>query len=292
MVEAVFLGFHFFVLFVKIILLVGVFLVVVGLIPEGDPGDFIRVTYGCEVEDISEIVYLTMRQDLLAELRLRMKDVKETGPSTGGFYKGYHGVMNGYRVSVIDSRIGAPVASDCLYFLRFTKCKAVVYSGAIGGLQENICIGDIIVPTGAVRGEGASKYFIEENYPAVADYGLTNILSDTLVQTYRKCDVNIHHGPIFTTDSFASETPEFLEECKSRNLLGIEMETSVMYVLGGLFGMKVASFHVVSDNPVTKLSFFDQVSEGDKERRLLCQNRVSDIFWNITPRIADLIKGR
>ena len=65
-----------------------------------------------------------------------------------------------------------------------------------------------------------------------------------------------------------------------------------MYVLGCLFGMKVASFHVVSDNPVTKLSFFDQVSEGDKERRLLCQNRVSDIFWNITPRIADLIKGR
>ena len=92
---------------------------VVGLIPEGGPGDFIRVTYGCEVDDISEIVYLTLRQALLAELRLRMKDVKETGPTTGGFYKGCHGVMDGQRVSVIDSRIGAPLASDCLYFLRF-----------------------------------------------------------------------------------------------------------------------------------------------------------------------------
>ena len=36
-----------------------------------------------------------------------------------------------------------------------------------------------MVPTGAVRGEGASKYFIEDNYPAVADYGLIKILSDT-----------------------------------------------------------------------------------------------------------------
>ena len=90
-VEAVFLGSHYFGLFVKIILLDGAFLVVVGLIPEDDPGDFIRVTNGCEVDDISEIVYLSMRQDLLAELRLRMKDVKETGPSAGGFYKGYHG---------------------------------------------------------------------------------------------------------------------------------------------------------------------------------------------------------
>lgn len=262
------------------------------MIPEGDPSDFIRVTFGCGVDDISEIVYLTMRQDLLTELSFRMEDVYETGPSTGGFYKGYHGTMNGHRVSVIDSRIGAPLASDCLYFLRFTNCKAVVYSGAIGALQENIRIGDIIVPTGAVRGEGASKYFIEENYPAIANYGLTKILSDTLDQTYGKCDVKIHHGPIFTTDSFAAETSEFLEEWKSRNLLGIEMETSVMYVLGCLFGMKVASFHVVSDNPVTKLSFFDPVSEGDKERRLLCKNRISDVFWGITPHIVDLIKDR
>jgi len=266
--------------------------VIVGLIPEGDPGDFIRVTFGYEVDDISDIVYLTMRQALLAELRLRMKDMKETDPTTGDFYKGCHGVMNGQRVSVIDSRIGAPLASDCLYFLRFTKCKAVVYSGAIGALQENIRIGDIIVPTGAVRGEGVSKYFIEENYPAVADYGLTKILSNTLDQTYRKCDINIHHVPIFTTDSFTAETPEFLEQWKSNDLLGIEMETSVMYVLGSLFAMKIASFHVVSYNPVTKLRFFDPVSEGDKERRLLCQNRISEIFWDIAPHIADLFKDR
>ena len=104
--------------------------------------------------------------------------------------------------------------------------------------------------------------------------------------------MNIHYGPIFTTDSFVAETPEFLEDWKSRNLLGIEMEMSVMYVLGGLFGMKVASFHGVSDNPVTKLSFLDPVSEGDKERRLLYQNRISDIFWGITPHIMDLIKDR
>ena len=91
------------------------------MIPEGKSSDFIRVIYGCEIDEISEIVYLTMRQDLLSELSLKMKNVKETGPSTGGFYQGYHGLMNGHKISVIDSRIGAPLASDCIYFLKVHK---------------------------------------------------------------------------------------------------------------------------------------------------------------------------
>nr|MBC8498821.1 hypothetical protein [Candidatus Bathyarchaeota archaeon] len=68
----------------------------------------------------------------------------------------------------------------------------------------------------------------------------------------------------------AAETDEFLELWRSRNLLGIEMETSVVYTIAALYGMKAVSFHVVSDNPLLKKSFFDPLTDDEKCCREEC----------------------
>lgn len=123
------------------------------------------------------------------------------------------------------------------------------------------------MPTAAVRGEGASKYFVDESYPAMADFQLLKALSSTVDDVFYEYDISIHYGPIYTTDSFAAETRDFLELWRSRNLLGIEMETSAIYTLARLYGKKSVSAHVVSDNPIIKKSFFDTISEAEKGRR-------------------------
>ena len=78
--------------------------------------------------------------------------------------------------SVINSQVGSPVACDCVYFLRFTPCRNILYTGLIGALQPEIRVGDLIVPTAALRGV-ASKYFVDESYPPVADFQLLKALS-------------------------------------------------------------------------------------------------------------------
>ncbi len=244
------------------------------MMPEGSPGEFTRTLYGCEPEDISEVVILTPFDSTLEDLKGRAENVKEFR----GFITGFTGQFNGSKSTVLNCRIGSPAASDCTYYLRFTPCTRIIYTGLIGALQPEISIGDIIVPTAAFRGEGASQYFVDKAYPAVADFRLLQTISAILEKVFRNTETELHYGPIYTTDAFAAETKEFLEEWSSRRLLGIEMETSAIYVLASLYGMKAASIHIVSDNPVVKKSFFDKLSGEDIENREKSYDLLLDVL--------------
>ncbi len=244
------------------------------MMPEGSPSEFTQTLYGCEPEDISEVVILTPFDSTLKDLKARAEKVTEFR----GFCSGFTGQFNGSQGTVINCRIGSPAASDCTYYLRFTPCRSIIYTGLIGALQPAIRVGDIIVPTAAFRGEGASKYFVDEAYPAVADFKLLRTVSAVLESAFRDTEIGLHYGPIYTTDAFAAETKEFLEAWSERQLLGIEMETSAIYVLASLYGMKAASIHIVSDNPVMKKSFFDKLGEEDIEKREKCSGLLLDVL--------------
>ncbi len=252
------------------------------MMPEGSPSEFTKWLYGCEPEDISEVVIMTPFDSTLEDLREKADDVKEFK----GFITGFTGQFNGSQGTVLNCRIGSPAASDCTYFLRFTPCRSIIYTGLIGALQPSIRVGDIIVPTAAFRGEGASKYFVDEAYPAVADFKLLQTVSAVLESAFRDTEMGLHYGPIYTTDAFAAETKEFLEAWSERQLLGIEMETSAIYVLASLYGMKAASIHIVSDNPVMKKSFFDKLGEEDIEKREKCTGLLLDVLVELVEKAS------
>ncbi len=251
------------------------------MMPEGDPSAFTRTFYGCNADEVAEIVILTPMDETVEALKLRAEGVSEIE----GFNKGFCAAINGTGVSVFNSRVGSPVASDCAYYLRFTPCRFIIYTGLIGALQHHIRVGDLIVPTAALRGEGSSRYFVDEIYPAVADFGLLRAVSSTLEKVYVGCDIETYYGPVYTTDSFATETNEFLELWRSRNLLGIEMETSAIYTVASIYGIRAAAVHIVSDNPLKKKSFFDPIPEEDKNRRALCADRLIEALIRLIAKI-------
>ena len=197
------------------------------MMPQKDPNEFTRILYGCDADEISNIVILTPIDSFLQTLKNRTSKITEFK----GFNQGFKGFYNGIETTVLNSRIGSPVASDCVYYLRFTPCRIIIYVGLIGSLQPEIRIGDLILPTAANRGDGASQYFMDEAYPAVADFFLLEKLAYKLENVCSDQDINIYCGPIYTTDSFAAETREFLEYWGSQKLLGIDMETSAIYVI-------------------------------------------------------------
>ncbi len=141
------------------------------------------------------------------------------------------------------------------------------------------------MPTAALRGEGTSRYFVEKAYPAVADFTLLRAIATTLEEVYADSESAIHIGAIYTTDSFAAETKEFLMHWKSKNLLGIEMETSVIYTIAGLYGMRAAAIHIVSDNPVAKKSLFHPIPEEDKNQRRACEDLLIEALVRLITRI-------
>lgn len=251
------------------------------MIDETDPRKFIREIYGCEPGDVSETVILTPGRKLLDGLKEKVDVEKEFK----GFLEGFTGLYEGKRVSVIRSSVGSPVASDAAYFLRFTPCRNIVYTGAIGALKENIGIGDIIVPTGAIRGEGASKYHAEEWYPAVASFELLRKTAPILEDAFSRLGVNVHYGIIYTTDSFTAEKGEFLEKLGKMNIVGIEMETSAIFTIANLQGRNVMAIHVVSDNPMIGKSLAEPLPPEDKNRQEESPRVLQEVILRIAARI-------
>ena len=251
------------------------------MIDEIDPEKFINEIYGCEPRDVAETVILTPGRKFLDGLK-RKVDVKK---EFKGFLEGFTGNYKEKRVSVIRSLVGSPVASDAAYFLRFTPCKNIVYTGAVGALRKNIEIGDIIVPIGAARGEGASKYHAKEWYPAVASFELLRTAAPILEEAFSRLGVKVHYGVIYTTDSFAAETREFLERLGKMNIIGIEMETSAIFTIASLQGKHAVAIHIVSDNPIVGKSLVEPLPPEDKNRKEEATKLLQGIILRIAAQI-------
>jgi AMP nucleosidase len=62
-------------------------------------------------------------------------------------------------VSIIDFSIGSPTAALIIEVLAVLEPTAVLLLGMCGGLHRSLKVGDFILPTAAIRDEGASRHF-------------------------------------------------------------------------------------------------------------------------------------
>ena len=110
--------------------------------------------------------------------------------------------------------------------------------GSCGALQPGIKLGDLILVSGAVRDEGASKAYIDPIYPAVPDPELYF----SLIQAAKDMDYPHHLGLARSHDSFYTDREEEIDAYWSRaGVLGADMETAALFTIGSLRGIKCAS---------------------------------------------------
>ena len=114
-------------------------------------------------------------------------------------YVTYTGTLNGVKVSVTSTGIGGPSAAIAIDELAKCGAHTFIRVGTCGGMQEEVMGGDIVIATGAVRMEGTSREFAPIEYPAVADFNVTN----ALVSAAGKIGVRNHVGVVQCKDSFS-----------------------------------------------------------------------------------------
>jgi uridine phosphorylase len=91
--------------------------------------------------------------------------------------------------------------------------------GTTGSLQPDIDSGEIVIATGAVRADGASRALVPVEYPAVSSMDVTSALmraADELGRGY-------HLGIVMSTDLFYGGNDEALRRLEEANVLSIEM---------------------------------------------------------------------
>lgn len=170
-------------------------------------------------------------------------------------YVTYTGMLDGVKVSVTSTGIGGPSATIAIEEL--TKCGAHTFIrvGTCGGMQEDVCGGDLVIANGAVRMEGTSREYAPIEYPAVANVTAMN----ALIHAAQKANIRYHVGVVQCKDSFFGQhEPEVMPvsyELENKwqawlrmGCLASEMESAALFIAGGFLGVRVASCMLVVAN--------------------------------------------
>ena len=170
-------------------------------------------------------------------------------------YVTYTGTIEGVKVSVTSTGIGGPSASIAIDELAKCGAKTFIRVGTCGGMQDEVLGGDIVIATGAVRMEGTSREFAPIEYPAVADFVVTN----ALVNAANRIGVRNHTGVVQCKDSFFGQhEPEIMPvsyELENKwqawlrmGCLASEMESAALFIAGSFLRVRVGSCFLVVAN--------------------------------------------
>ena len=163
------------------------------------------------------------------------------------------GTLLGEKVTACSTGIGGPSASIAMEELHKCGADTFIRTGTCGGIALDVQSGDVVVATGAIRYEHTSREYAPIEFPAVADFQVTN----ALVEATKKLGFPLHTGIVQCKDSFYGQhdpaaSPVYYElqqKWESWKRLGVkasEMESAALFVVAAALGCRCGScFHVV-----------------------------------------------
>lgn len=154
----------------------------------------------------------------------------------------------GKEILVMSTGMGGPSTAIALEELHMLGIDTVIRVGTCGGMQPEVCAGDLIIVSGAVRQEGTSREYVPVEYPAVADLTVTNALKAAAEALHFR-----HHvGIVQCKDSFYGQhDPKRMpvgydlmnkwDAWKKAGVLASEMETAALFVVSGILKMRAGA---------------------------------------------------
>jgi len=175
------------------------------------------------------------------------------------------GTCQGVRMTVGSTGIGGP--STAVLFEELAKLGAHTFIrvGNSGALADHVNLGEYVVTTGCLRDDGTSKSYVRPEYPAVAHFEVVQALAhagagqDTPVHTgvtwsldafYARNKVANSEGPLISMSHRGYEQSwmnDLVWDAKKAGVLNVEMESSTVLTLAGLFGVRGGCICTVSD---------------------------------------------
>ena len=170
-------------------------------------------------------------------------------------YTTYTGTLLGEKVSVCSTGIGGPSASIAMEELHKCGADTFIRVGTCGGIALQVKSDDVVIATGAVRHEGASREYAPIEFPAVADLQVAN----ALVESARQQGFTCHAGVVQCKDAFYGqhepETKPVSYELMNKwqawlrlGCLASEMESAALFTVAAWLRARVGSTFLVVGN--------------------------------------------
>ncbi len=110
----------------------------------------------------------------------------------------------------------------------------IIRTGSCGALREDISVGDLVIVTGSVRGEGTTPYYVPDNFSTVSDIKVAS----ALVKAAEKAGIKYHLGTVWTTDALLRETRERVEKMRELKVKAVDMVSASLLTVAQLFSFK------------------------------------------------------
>ncbi len=179
------------------------------------------------------------------------------------YHREYRTVTGTYKkvpISCTSSGLGSPNIGIVVDELCRIGVDTFIRVGSTGGIQKGQKLGDLVITTGAVRLDGASKDFVIPEYPAVANYEVVM----ALIQACEVLHERYHVGITASTDTFYTGQgrpayhnylPSFKEhiyqDMQNARVQNFEMEAGCLLTIANLFGKRAGAVCFIVANRVT-----------------------------------------
>lgn len=171
-------------------------------------------------------------------------------------YETLTGYLDGEKVSVTSTGIGCPSAVIALEELVKIGADTFMRVGTSGSMQPHIKPGDLGVISAAIRDEGTTSHYLPMEFPAVADFGITQALWDAAV----KSGLTTHLGVSQSKDSFygqhapermpvAKRLQERWEAWMAGGAICSEMEAAGLYIVSQVLRVRATGIMMIMGHP-------------------------------------------
>jgi uridine phosphorylase len=159
------------------------------------------------------------------------------------------GTYRGMRISAMSTGMGTDnVEIVMAEALEITDRATFVRIGSSGALQPGIGLGDLVISIGAVRLENTTDFYVHPGYPAIAHRDVVWALEDAC----RELGFTYHVGLTATASGFYAPQgrpmrtlpvryPHLTEELREQGIANLEMESSALFVLAALAGLRAGT---------------------------------------------------
>ena len=152
-------------------------------------------------------------------------------------------VFKGTNIGVVKTYVGGPMTGGLMEDLSYAfSCSKIILFGSCGGLDRDLIMGRLIVPTAAYRDEGMSYHYAPAaDFIEVKKHQEVAAVLDRLKIPYVK-------GKTWTTDAFLRETRRNMEARRAEGCICVEMESSACQAIADFRGYDFYPFFYTADN--------------------------------------------
>ncbi|MFH1045570.1 MAG: hypothetical protein V1727_01220 [Candidatus Omnitrophota bacterium] len=159
----------------------------------------------------------------------------------------YTGDYQGVKITAMNGGMFSANTAITTEIVCNVEAKNIFRLGSCGALREDIKIGDLILVTDSIRGEGVTPYYVDNSFITAPDKQLTAALE----KAAQKLGVRLHQGKVWSTDALLRETKEIVEQKAKEGAIAVDMVSSTLLTIAQVYKVKAASILAVSDNLMT-----------------------------------------